>query len=220
MKARRMFALLLAVVLCFGGCVRSDTPPTTAPTTQSTTQPTTEPTTVPATEPSVPTTEPTVLKPNPGLTYGETLESYQLRMPGYEESYMRKFHNQYGPCARVRSTAELNAIMECLDRDGDTATALEEYDEAFFSRQDLILIPVSSNTGSARYTVEVHHVEDGTMTLAVRAKPFDPNQSVTDDMADWLMLVPLDRAMYGEMTIQVESSNSLPGNSEYEVLEK
>lgn len=64
--------------------------------------------------------------------------------------------------------------------------ACEDYDEAFFQENDLIIVPRVTTTGSARHTVELA-VED--QILSVRITVTTP-EIVTMDMANWFLVIP------------------------------
>ncbi len=219
MKVRSLIAMALAAIVCLGGCVQPAAP-ATDPSTQPTTQPTTEPVTQPAQKPTIPTEtredpQYPVLGPQ-----GENMGAQQLRLPGYEESYLAKFHSQYGACARISTLADLNDLLENLSRNGSTAEIPEEYDEAFFQDHFLVCIPVRSGSGSARYEVTAQQEGDN-LTLTVQPKITDPDAAGTADMADWLLLVTLDRAVYEDVTLEIVNTQAvIPGGSDIEISDR
>ncbi len=64
--------------------------------------------------------------------------------------------------------------------------ACEDYDEAFFQENDLIIVPRVTTTGSARHTVALA-VED--QILSVQITVTTP-EIVTMDMANWFLVIP------------------------------
>lgn len=186
---------LLVLMVCFAGCMSSDQPDPTTDPVLSTTNGTesTEPSTTADTEPtgtlSQPIVEPTL--PSGFFTGGDApLE--QVRLPGYDSGWVDGFVNQFGAFTTVNDTAQLSDVLSSIAQLGKDVTLPEGYDDAFFAENRLLVIPMQSGSGSVRYQAETEF--DGeliTVTLTGQMPEYG-----TMDMADWLILIPLDRSEY------------------------
>lgn len=194
---RRMIAGALAVIMfavCFAGCTPLDDTDPTKDTTQTTTRPG-------ETEPSVTDTIGNMIEPT-----GNTIlpgEAEQLRLPGYDPGWVNRFAGEYGPFAAVENAEELDAVVVALGRMGKDVTMPESYNEAFFQQYRLVLIPMQSGSGSVSYDVSVGF--DGELiTVILNANMPEVG---TADMADWLVLVALDRNLYPDDAETVLQAN-------------
>ncbi len=106
------------------------------------------------------------------------------------------------PVMLIGSSAELAEFIEegrayyQLDQSyGETgafSTIANEYDDAFFEENALVVLFATESSGSIRHTVEDVRVEGGTLSVLVAATMPEIG---TDDMADWFIVVSLEKSV-------------------------
>jgi hypothetical protein len=77
---------------------------------------------------------------------------------------------------------------------GDNAAFAESagtYDDAFFETHALVVLFTTESSGSIRHEIASVRIEDGALLVAVTA--MSPEIG-TDDMADWFIVISLERA--------------------------
>jgi hypothetical protein len=196
---RRAAALSLGLLLmagAFGGCtgVRTDDPTTPGTTASGIPQ-----TTIPfgKDDPSLPAT---------GPVQSNTEDVTQLRLYNMRNGWTEAFRTENGMFLAADS---VQALMSGLSDRGIPVEKLDlsDYDDRFFAENILVVIPRTSNSGSVRYSARVEQSEAGITISTVGKMP----EIGTSDMADWLVLVPLDRSLYTG-PIHVEGGTKLPSN--------
>lgn len=193
-KMKRLGCLLLALVMAASlwGCASSNGPADS--TTQAPQQ-----TTVPdETHDHTENTDPDVelgkdpVAPLPGTLTGEEAVTTQLRVTGVNSGWKNAFNNDLGCFALASSLDELQALV---GRSSVLAELdLSAYGEVFFAKNRLVLIPRSSSSGSARFQAVVNE-NNGLLHIMLKGQMPEVG---TADMAEWLVLVQLPRAKYGE----------------------
>lgn len=192
---RRWAASMLVwlLMLTMASCSYPEHPvETTEPSSAGVTDPATDPTHDLPTSPTLPGM----------ITSQSNIDIEQVRLPGYDESWIYRFGNRFGTHILVETEQELDDaldhIMLSLDK---PVTVNGNYDADFFRNYYLVLIPVQSSSGSFRYEAEAS-VENGLITITVTGSL---NSGVgTADMADWLLIAALPRSEYSvdaEITI-------------------
>lgn len=126
-------------------------------------------------------------------------EPEQLRLDGYNAGWVDSFVGEYGAFRQVRSTEQLEELASAIGRMGKDVTFPESYDDAFFKKYRLVVIPMQSGSGSVRYDVETDF--DGEL-ITITLTPEMPGAG-TADMADWLVLVPLERDEYPDVQVDL-----------------
>lgn len=76
--------------------------------------------------------------------------------------------------------------------DGSFYDETERYDKDFFNINSLLIIDVKSTSGSYRYGVESIYLKDQYCTVYVEQTK--NLEDVTDDMAEWLIVVPIEKS--------------------------
>lgn len=172
--------MVLTMLLCAVGCTQP-TPDESTPTI--TPNPPSQ-----ITQPSKAPSEPT--------RFTEPVESFigleidQQRLPGYDKSWIARFHQVFGQ--EFVAVNDPQELQDALDR---LKISLElTYDQEFFMNNRLVLIPMQSGSGSQRYYAEASEVF-GEIEISVGAMPMEVG---TADMADWLLLIPLSRVEFPE----------------------
>lgn len=203
-------SLTAAMMLTFPGCQASRTasqpdatPPDTTPqntTPQSTgTQPTTEPevtwkpveTTIDPGDLLIPMpteTEPEETSPA-SPTEAQVIRAHDISQSALENLMARHpGSNLVSGSLPLIHLTDRAALDDFLKEAGSQTLkdACEDYDEAFFQENDLIIVPRVTTTGSARHTVALA-VED--QILSVQITVTTP-EIVTMDMANWFLVIP------------------------------
>lgn len=106
------------------------------------------------------------------------------------------------PVMLIGSSAELAEFIEegrahyQLDQPyGETgafSAIADEYDDAFFEENALVILFATETSGSIRHTVEDVRVEGGALSVLVTATAPEIG---TDDMADWFIVVSLEKSV-------------------------
>lgn len=190
-------SLLLALLLMLGlsACVPENEEPV-----QSTPALTTAPTTV-----DTETEEPSMASTEPDLDV--FTEVTQLRVHDVKANWMNVFET--GDGAFFVAT-NVQMLMEGLSRRGIDPSGLDlsAYNSAFFAANRLVIIPRSSSSGSVRYSARMDRKDGGVKITLIGKMP----QIGTADMADWLVLVPLDLRTYpGKITVENVRSAPVDG---------
>lgn len=190
-KNRRLLILsfgLLMTLSAFYGCTLSVR---ITPTQTDTTAPAGIETTVPfgKEDPVLPVT-----KPGEGNVENVT----QLRLHDVGSGWREPFNTPRGAFFAATS---VQMLIEGLTRCHIDVSKLDlsAYDDAFFARNRLVVIPRTSNSGSVRYSANVVQADDGVHISLVGKMP----EVGTADMADWLVLVPLSYSGFtGKITVE------------------
>ncbi len=85
-------------------------------------------------------------------------------------------------------------------------TVMEDFDEKFFAKENLLIVPVESGSGSVHFelTKLTLKEENGKHSLEVLVKAYAP-QMQTDDMAYWFIMAPVDKSYdIDEVNLDVE----------------
>ncbi len=130
-----------------------------------------------------------------GWTGGERLQAFADNASeiGTDRSHM--------PARVVTSAEALLAVREAFadvfqfavkwDEFSSFDAKMGRYDDAFFEEYVLILIYVEANSGSYRFGVEGVYLDGDVVRATV--KQLNAPEAVTDDMAGWMLAVPLAR---------------------------
>ncbi len=86
---------------------------------------------------------------------------------------------------------------------------LRAFDDAFFKDNFLVVIPRSTNSGSVRFSARIDETSDGVKITPVGTMP----EVGTADMADWLVLVTLNKAEFSG-TVTVENERNVVGSTQ------
>lgn len=78
------------------------------------------------------------------------------------------------------------------------STVAEKYDDAFFAENALLILYTTETSGAVRHTVEKVTLSDGALTLFVSAT--QPEEFGTTDMADWFIVVALEKDVLSDAT--------------------
>lgn len=164
-------------------------------------------TTVP--EVSSPLKDPVVsspITPPDGLLHPEMT---QIRLDYRQTNWKEAFNTAEG-CFLLAEDG--SSLTEGLAEAGITAQVLDTsaYDEAFFRENRLMVIPMTTNSGSFRFEVSVA-LDGNTASVSLKGKL--PGDAGTTDMADWLVLVVLPREEYpAEWTITLVNKQTNNGD--------
>ncbi len=188
---RRLIALSLGLLMMLSslwGCADSGTvTPTQTDTTAATLPGTTSP--FEKEEPMLPVTRP---------LEGNTEDVKQLRLHNVRSGWMASFQTDNGAFLLATS---VETLMNGLSKRGIDPTALDlaAYDDRFFAENYLVVIPRRTNSGSVTYSARVEKTDTGVRISTVGKMP----PVGTTDMADWLVLVPLNIAEHpGVVTVE------------------
>jgi hypothetical protein len=188
---RRLIALsmgLLLMLSAFWGCADKGEPaPTQTDTTAATLPGTTSP--FEKEEPMIPVTRP---------MEGNTEGVKQLRLHDVRRGWMASFQTDNGAFLLATS---VETLMSGLSKRGIDPAALDlaAYDDRFFAENYLVVIPRSTSSGSVTFSARVDKTDAGVRISTVGKMP----PVGTSDMADWLVLVPLETAEYpGVVTVK------------------
>lgn len=180
---------LVMLAACISGCGSMDVPDHTTATQLETS-------TMGVTDPLIlgtgGFTEPTLGIP----LYCQT---EQIRLPSYDAGWINRFAGAYGSFATAENPGELEAVFDAVSGMGKNVAVPESYSENFFAQYRLVLIPMQSSSGSVTYEVLISN-NGALTTISLDAQMPEVG---TADMADWLVLVPLERNAYPE-EIQIE----------------
>lgn len=126
------------------------------------------------------------------VTQSLEIAAQYIRTDGYHEG--RKY-------PRAALLSDRKEFMEYYEssRDfyslDDFYNACHQYDENFFSKYDLLMVLVEEGSGSILHTVRALEYTDGTISVQIdRAVP----EVVTDDMAQWHILIPVEKQLQCE----------------------
>lgn len=113
------------------------------------------------------------------------------------------------PLVKVESVAQLNSFRTHLTDNGLTVTekydeiasfneATASYDDAFFADKVLLAVYVSEGSGSIRH--EFAGWDTHNKTGVVQIKSVSGGDTLTEDMAGWLALIPVVRSELANYT--------------------
>ena len=129
---------------------------------------------------------------------GNTEDVKQLRLHNVRSGWMASFQTDNGAFLLATS---VETLMNGLSKRGIDPTALDlaAYDDRFFAENYLVVIPRRTNSGSVTYSARVEKTDTGVRISTVGKMP----PVGTTDMADWLVLVPLNIAEHpGVVTVE------------------
>ena len=149
-------------------------------------------------EPTVPMNQETPTIPVTGPVEGNTDRVTQLRLYNMRAGWISAFDTAQGAFF-VADSAQ--SLLEGLSGRGiDTAGLdLSAFDAAFFAENRLVIIPRTTTSGSVRFSARIETAADGVKITPVGTMP----EVGTADMADWLVLVSLDKGEFsGPVTVK------------------
>lgn len=141
----------------------------------------------------------------------------------YQKQYIRtnggKENVEYPFCVIIRSKEELNRYYEeykdiydlerretvYADSSIGFLDACDQYDDAFFAQRDLIILVLEEGSGSVRHEIQGirPYYDNSWQLIGRRIVP----EVCTDDMAQWHILIEIDKNLIGENeTIVVDIS--------------
>lgn len=197
-RNRRLIALILGILMMTGlwGCAgNGDITPTQPGTTAATLPETTTP--LEKEDPMLQVTKP---------VEGNAENVAQVRLTDVRSGWMAPFETENGAFLLATS---VETLMDGLSKRGIDPEKLDlaAYDDAFFADNYLVVIPRSTNSGSVRYSARVEKTSAGVRISTVGKMP----EVGTTDMADWLVLVPLNTAEFTGV-VTVENVKSVASN--------
>lgn len=184
---RVLTVLFAAASLGLGACRAADTPgPTEA--LPSETQLVLTPTQLPSDSlirPGHPVEE-------PGEGEGTPVEAEVLRYRDQLSTFRSWLHQWEDPSGlgfvKISSRQELDDFLGQIRFEELTQAA--DFDDAFFETHLLLVLLQETGTGSVRHSVNLVEEADA-LTVVVHA---DAPEYATDDMAQWFLLVPVEKA--------------------------
>lgn len=130
----------------------------------------------------------------------------QTRLSYRTTNWKSAFNTENGCFLLADSVASVN---DGLQKAGVTADMLDvsAYDDTFFQANRLMIIPMTSNSGSIQYKANVNF-SNGTFTIKLEGKL--SGDAGTADMADWLVAVILPKNTY-----PIDTPITLANNQSY-----
>jgi hypothetical protein len=189
---KRIFGVSLAVLMTAAtawGCSAPNAaqPTITAPATVTVPQNATIP--LDKDDPMLPVTKP---------VEGNSENVVQLRLYDVRSGWMNAFNTEQGAFLLADS---VDSLLDGLSDRGINTSKLDlsGFDAAFFENNRLVVIPRRTNSGSVRFGARIDRTDGGVVITPVGQMP----GVGTADMADWLVLVSLNRADYpGSVTVE------------------
>lgn len=200
---RLLTAAIAAASLGLAACRTAGSPGQTQTTTGGVTQLPLTPTELPAGG----WTRPGRVEEQP--EQGTRIEASVLRYRGTLDTFRGWLERWKDPSGlgvvQITSRQELEELLAQIGFEDLTQAA--DYDDAFFADHTLLLLLQETATGSARHAVYLSESDDTlTVTVSVTAPEY-----ATDDMAQWFLLVPLERAAADGKNLTISLTGGIDG---------
>lgn len=153
----------------------------------------------------------------------ETTEGEETAMPmeaqvirvhernGTLEALIAKYRNSEADqraqvLIQVTDRQSLDAFLAEANME-ELSKACEGYDDAYFSENDLLIVPRVTNTGSVRHSVELVQEENDVLAVVITV---ETPEYATADMGYWFLLVPAAKNDTQGKTCVARLKSSLP----------